>query len=168
MTDYPECRVPATLVCVLITGLLVSCGGEGAADVAEGRYRVHIEGHLTDTLAGPAVFRESRGGVGIELGAQGGPGFSIELGPRPLRARSYEIVAAELLEDVRADSVRRAIAFLTLDNTRFEASSGSISLSHVGEGEVQGTLDVVMERTSRGQPDDSPIWVTGELRATPN
>lgn len=151
---------------LLLVLLLMGCGAESKLDVATGRYRARVEGSLTDTLSGPAVYRQGSNRVGIELGQPDGAGLSIELGPRPLRARTYDVVAAELLDGARPDGPRGLIAFLSMGDARLEAVRGSLSVTRTTEGEVGATFDFEMEGFANGSPDDLSVRVRGRLRAT--
>ncbi|MFB6230210.1 MAG: hypothetical protein ABEL04_03550 [Salinibacter sp.] len=173
-------RRSATACLLLCTVLLcLGCGDEAALDVEKGQYQVSIEGSLTDTLAGPAVYRlQEEKRVRIELGTRKGPGLSIELEPRlPHSERGgeegsvprpgrYDVVAASLLDRPHPDSLTGLIAFLSVADAQFAATQGHFSITHVADGTVTGTLDLTMEE----RPDDSlperAVRVTGALRAT--
>ena len=169
-------RVVSMLSCAFfgLGLLLVGCGTEPEPDVAEGRYRLYVEGGLTDTLTGSAVYRQQENGrVGIELGPRDGPGLSIELtstdrsrDPSGIREGMppgrYNVVPASLLDRARADSLSGLIAFLSVADRHFTATRGHLSVTHAGNGTVSGRLAVKMaERT--GGPS---VRVTGVLRAT--
>lgn len=147
--------------------LLAGCGEETKLGVIPGEYRARLEGSLTDTLAGPAVYRQQDDRlVGIELGAQDSSGLSIQLGPRPLHSRTYTVTEASLLEGRAADRLTGVIAFLSLRNVDLRATRGSLSVSHVGDGEVRGTFDFDMRGRAPESPGELSVRVTGELRAT--
>ncbi len=157
--------------------LLVGCSDEAGLDVAEGRYRLFVEGGLADTLTGPALVRVQRNGhVGIELGPRDGPGLSIEVASpsrpdsdadgAPIRSRvqpgRYDVVTASLLNGPRADSLSGLIAFLSVADAQFVATQGHLSVTRVGDGRVEGTFG--LEMTERA--DGRTVRVTGALRAT--
>lgn len=147
--------------------LLVGCGNGTEPDVAAGRYRAHLEGSLTDTLTGPAVYRlQDDELVGIELGPRDGPGLSIQLRPRPLRPRTYEVTAAPLLEASSADSLTGVIAFLSVKKARLRAARGSLSVTHADDETMRGRFDFGMEGTMDSHPGKLSVRVWGELRAT--
>lgn len=160
-------RISPALLCVGLglTLLLVGCGDETELDVAEGRYRLHVEGGLTDTLTGPAVLDSQRDGrLGIELGKRDGPGMSIELVPPPSDSGRYEVVAAELLHSPPSDNLTGLIAFLSVTGAQFTATNGFLSVTHVDDESVAGTLDVEMEE--QGSTGDRSVRVRGVLRAS--
>lgn len=162
-------RPPGVLWGILLVGglLLVGCEEEAVPDVTEGTYRAHVEGALTDTLSGPAVYRNRAGRlVGLELGTRDGAGLSIEVGPQPLRPGTYEVVAAELLENASSDSLTGTLAFLSVEGTQFEATRGTLLVTHVGDSEVRGTINFEMEERSTGRLPERSVRVRGELRAT--
>lgn len=147
--------------------LLAGCRNETKLGVTSGQYRARLKGSLTDTLSGPAVFRRQDDElVGMELGSRGGPGLSFQLGPHPLQPRSYVVVEAPLLEGRPADRRTGVLAFLSLQNVQLRATRGSLSVSHVGDGEIWGTFDFDMRGGTPGSPGELSVRVTGELRAT--
>ncbi len=177
-------RVSSTLFCggLVLVLLMAGCGDETGLDVAKGRYRLFVEGSLTDTLTGPSFVRAQRNGhVGIELGPRDGPGLSIELAspPRPdpdadgslIRSRvqpgRYDVVAASLLNGPRADSLTGLLAFLSVNDAEFEATQGHLLVTHIGDGSVGGTFDMKMKERTNGPLGDRSVRVTGVLRATP-
>lgn len=175
-------RVVSVGVAVLLGLLLTGCGRESGLDVAEGQYRLQVAGAMTDTLTGAAVLRASSAGrTGIELGAREGPGLSIEIASvhqteqraatsrAPVSPGRYVVVSGTLLDASSAspDSLSGVLAFLSLTETMFVATQGHLSVTHVGNGTLDGTLDLRMrERGRAGAAAPRTIRVTGALRAT--
>jgi hypothetical protein len=172
-------RVASVLSAALLALLLIGCGGGSGLDVAEGRYRLYVEGSLTDTLTGPALVRTYRNGhVGIELGPRDGPGLSMELKPPPqpdrrangsapsVPPRRYDVVAASLLDGAPADSLSGLMAFLSLADFQFTATQGHFSVTQAGGGTVGGRLDVEMTDRGDAAPGERTVRVTGVLWAT--
>jgi hypothetical protein len=172
-------RVASALSCACLVVLLVGCGGGTDLDVAEGRYRLYVEGHLTDTLSGPAVVRTHQNGrVGLELGDRDGSGLSIELTPaaRPdhdahssppsVPAGRYDVVATSLLDGPSADSLSGLMAFLSVADRQFVATQGRLSVTEAGDGTVGGTLEFEMAEQGSDTPGENTIRVTGVVRAT--
>lgn len=159
---------PSVWCLLLVVLLWTGCDDDVVPNVAEGRYRAEVSGGMVDTLTGPARFRHQDGTLlGMELGQREGSGVSLEIGPEPLEAGAYDVVAAELIEGPDADSLKGMFAFLRLGNARFEATRGRLSVTHVDEGEVRGTFEFQMDGYATGSPDDLSIVVEGALRATP-
>lgn len=171
-------RVASALFCLCVVLLLAGCGEESGLDVAEGQYRLYVEGHLTDTLSGPATVRPRRNGrVGLELGTREGPGLSIELTPPSQPDRSadpsrtqvapgrYDVVAAPLLERPPADSLAGLLAFLSVDDAKFAATEGHFVVTHVGAETVEGRLHLEMTEQGNEALGGRTVWVTGALRA---
>jgi len=165
------------LLCTVL--LCLGCRDEAALNEEKGRYQVSIEGGLTDTLAGPAVYRrQEEGRVRIELGTRDGPGLSIELEPRPPhpdrgsegasvpRPGRYDVVATSLLDHPRPDSLTGLIAFLSVADAQFAATQGHLSITHVADGTVTGTLDFTMEERLDDSLSERAVRVTGALQAT--
>jgi len=172
-------RVGSALFGVCLVLLLIGCGRGTDLDVAEGRYRLYVEGHLVDTLSGPAVVRTQQNGhVGLELGNRDGPGLSIELTPaaRPnhdanssppsVSAGRYEVVAASLLNGPSADSLSGLVAFLSMADLQFVATQGHLSVTETRDGTVGGTLEFEMAEQESDTPGERTVRVTGVLRAT--
>ena len=172
-------RVASALSCACLVVLLIGCGSETDLDVAEGRYRLYVEGHLTDTLSGPAVVRTQQNGhVGFELGERGGPGLSMELtsptrsndgvdaSPAPVSPGRYDVVAGSLLNAPSADSLSGLVAFLSVADLQFVATQGHLSVSETGDGMVGGTLEFEMVERESDTPGERTVRVTGVLRAT--
>lgn len=170
-------RVVSALSCAFVglALLLIGCGSEPEPDVTEGRYRLYVEGSLTDTLTGPAIVRTQRnGGVGIELGKRDGSGLSIELTPAnrsgdpsglqgEMPPGRYTVVPSSLLGGSPADSVSGLIAaFLSVADRHFTATRGRLSVTGVGDGTVAGRIDFEMAERAGGRS----VRVTGVLRAT--
>lgn len=146
----------------------MECEDDIAPNVAEGRYRAHVSGGMVDTLEGPARFRHHDDTFrGIELGTVPGSGFSIEIGPVPIEPGVYDVVAAQLLEGPHADSLKGVVAFFQLGNAEFETEGGSLSITHVDEGEMRGTFEFEMKGYASGHPNALSILVEGSLSATP-
>ena len=172
-------RVASALSCACLVVLLIGCGSETDLDVAEGRYRLYVEGHLTDTLSGPAVVHTQQNGrVGLELGNRDSSGLSIELTPaaRPnhdakssppsVSTGRYEVVAASLLNGPSADNLSGLVAFLSMADLQFVATQGHLSVSETGDGMVGGTLEFEMAERESDTPGERTVRVTGVLRAT--
>lgn len=171
------------LSCALLGGilLLIGCSKETGLGVAEGRYRLHVEGNLTDTLTGPAVYRrQPNGRIGLELGSPDGAGVSIALKPlprssdrtadggrSPLRVHPgrYDVVAGELLGP-RTDSLTGLVAFLSVANAEFVATHGRLTVTDVEEGRVGGTFHFEMKERAANPSPRRSVRVTGVLRAT--
>lgn len=163
----PVLRACSGVLLVAVALLGIGCGGENELGVAEGRYQLYIEGSLTDTLTGPAILRPQRNGrLGIELGSRDSSGLSLELTRSPRASGRYEVVGAELLDGPQADSLRGAIAFLSVADAQFAATQGRLSVTEVGEETIEGTLDMEMEERRNGPSGNRSVRVTGALRAT--
>jgi hypothetical protein len=156
---------------LLLGGLLfVGCEGKGTPpDVPAGRFTVHVEGSVSDTLTGPVHYRMSDGAlVGLELGPEDGAGLSIELEPQPPALRTYEVIDAELFEMERAESAPGVLAFLTIGEARFETTDGSLELTYLNDEQVGATFSFLMEGDFEDGPSDAPsVKVTGSLNAPP-
>jgi len=172
-------RVGSALFGVCLVLLLIGCGRGTDLDVAEGRYRLYLKGHLTDTLSGPAIVRTQQNGhVGLELGDRDGSGLSIELTPaaRPDRDASpppssvspgrYDVVASSLLDAPSADSLSGLLAFLSVADREFVATQGHFSVTEARDGTVGGTLEFEMAERESDTPGERTVRVTGVLRAT--
>lgn len=150
--------------------LLVGCGGKGQVpDVPAGQFEATVEGAVRDTLSG-AVHYRTRGDslVGLELGPRDGPGLSIELEPQLPALRTYEVVEGELFGTDRPGSSSGAMAFLATGEAQFEATSGSLELTYVGDEQVGATFTFQMEGEFVKGPSGSPgVNVTGVLNAPP-
>ncbi len=122
---------------------------------------------MTDTIAGPAFYRLEAGElVGIELGAKDQPGLSLELEPRPLTQRTYEVVEWDLLDAERDDVPPGVVAFLKVRDARFEATRGTLDVTYVGETEVGATFEFEMEGSFvGGSSPEASVHVTGSFRA---
>lgn len=156
---------------LLVSGLvLTGCEGQGnPPDVASGRFTAYVDGTVSDTLSGAAHYRMDDGAiVGLEMGAKEGPGLSIELEPKPLDLRTYEVVEAELFGLDRSDSPPGVLAFLALRDLHFESTHGSLNLTYINEEQVGATFTFQMEGTRvEGPSDDASVEVTGALNAPP-
>jgi hypothetical protein len=163
------------LAALLLVPLLIGCEEESGLGVAEGRYRLQVAGAVTDTLAGTAVLRSpAPSRTGLELGARGEPGLSIEFthaAPGAEEAavasgRRYGAVQAALLDGPRPDSLSRLVAFLSLTDADFVATQGHFSVTHAGDGTVEGTVNLRMQERSPLTGAPRTVRVTGALRAT--
>ncbi|MCS3639667.1 hypothetical protein GGP77_002237 [Salinibacter ruber] len=169
----PRClALPLSLAGLCLVLLLSGCGDASDLGVAAGRYRLQIQGAVTDTLAGPAVLRSARDArVGLELGTRDGPGLSMAFTPRgtggaPDAATGrYDVVRAALLNAPRTDSLPGLVAFLSLPDARFEATEGHVSITRAGRGAVGGTFTLEMTEQAPALPTSRTIQVTGTLRA---
>jgi len=158
------------LLLLLLGGLvLAGCGGRGSSpDVPAGRFTAQVEGTVSDTLRGEAFARRSGDELlGLELGPEDGAGLSIELEPRPLALRTYEVVDAELFRLERPDTPPGLLAFLRLEHAQFEAVDGTLELTYVNEDRVGATFSFQMEGAfEEGGEDGVSVEVTGELNAS--
>jgi len=172
-------RIASALSGACLVILLIGCGSGTDLDVAEGRYRLYLKGHLTDTLSGPAIVRTQQNGhVGLELGDRDGSGLSIELArtprsndsanvaPPPVSAGRYDVVAGSLLDAPSADSLSGLLAFLSVADREFVATQGHLSVTETGDGMVGGTLEFEMAERESDTPGERTVRVTGVLRAT--
>ncbi|MFP4229309.1 MAG: hypothetical protein ACLFTE_10855 [Salinivenus sp.] len=166
---FGRLRLASWLLLALSGAVLVGCGSADApVDVEEGQFVAEIAGGVTDTLSGPVHYRMRDGElVGLELGAQDGPGLSIELEPRPLSSSTYEVVEDELFGVEHKRAPARALAFLTKGDAEFTARRGSVTVER-GQGEtVTATFSFEMAgRLSRGG-GDAGVLVDGQLHALP-
>ena len=155
----------------LLGGLLLAgCEGKGTPpDVSAGRFTVHVEGSVSDTLTGPAHYRMDDGAlVGLELGPKDGAGLSMELEPQPPALRTYEVIDAELFNMERPESPPGVLAFLTVGEARFEATDGTLELTYLNDEQVGATFSFLMEGDFEDGPSDGPsVKVTGSLNAPP-
>lgn len=158
------------LACV---GLLVLVGVacskmEGTApSTPAGKFEATVEGAITDTLRGRAHYRLSDSMlVGLELDADSVRGLSVEMEPRSLALRTYEVVDAELLGVERGEELPGFNAFLVTQNGDFHATAGSLHVSYLSEGELGATFSVEMEGTFDGVPGHDPsLSVSGTVHA---
>lgn len=155
---------------VLLTAVVLwaaACGSESDLGVEEGRYRLYVEGSVTDTLTGPAVVHpDENGRRRIELGGRDRPGLSLEIATRPQAAGRYDAVGPELLDAVRDDSLAGFRAFLSVAEVQFAATDGRFSVTEVEEGRLGGTLEMTMEEQGGALAGRRSVRVTGVLRAT--
>ena len=150
--------------------LLVGCKGTGTPpDVPAGRFTACVEGSVRDTLTGPVYYRMDDGAlVGLELGPKDGAGLSMELEPQPPALRTYEVIDAELFNTERPDHPPGTLAFLTVDDARFEATDGTLELTYLNDEQVGATFSFLMEGNFKEGPSDAPsVQVTGSLNAPP-
>jgi hypothetical protein len=162
---------------ILSTGLLLlgalllgGCEGRGSPpDVPAGEFTAHVRGTVDDTIAGPVHYRmKSDSLVGLELGAKDGPGLSIELEPQPPALRTYEVVDWTLFGKDRSESPPGLVAFLTVDEAKFEATDGTLELTYVDDERVGATFSFQMEGEFVDGPSENPtVEVSGALNAPP-
>jgi hypothetical protein len=106
--------------------------------------------------------------VGLELGPKDGAGLSMELEPRPPALRTYEVIDAELFNTERPEHPPGILAFLTVDDARFEAADGTFELTYLNDEQVGATFSFLMEGDFENGPSDAPsVQVTGALNAPP-
>jgi len=191
-TSIRRVCVGALLAAVVFVG--VGCGNESDLGVEEGRYRLYVEGSVTDTLTGSAVVHpDENGRRRVELGGRDRPGLSLEVAMRSQAAGRYDAVGPELLDGAHADSLDgfRAFlsvaevqfaatdgrfsvteagagfrAFLSVAEVQFAATDGRFSVTEAGEGRLGGTLDMTMEEQGEAVAGRRSVRVTGVLRAT--
>jgi hypothetical protein len=157
--------------------LLPGCGADAGPDVPPGRYRLYVEGSVTDTLRGTArlQFRE-QGRVGLELGPRNGPGLSIELVAETrddpanrLPPGRYNVVATGLYPDGLPPNPSRppeALVILSTGNAQFVGTKGHLSITPLNADAVGARLRVDMRSRHGGRPASRSIRVTGVLRAS--
>jgi hypothetical protein len=158
------------LLLVLGGLLLPGCEGKGhRPNVPAGQFTAYVEGAVSDTLTGPVHYRAKDDSlVGLELGPKDGPGLSMELEPQPSELRTYEVVNWELFNLERPGSPPGVVAFLTVEEGRFEATDGTLKLTYVGEEQVGATFSFQMEGDFVEGPSEIPsVSVTGALNAPP-
>jgi len=164
-----DCAFLRFLGSLLFLGLLVGgCDDEGTIpDVQSGTYRVRVVGAVQDTLSGPVRYRLREGGlVGFELGAQEGPGLSIQMERRPLGRRTYSVVDAALFDTKRPDERPGVFAFLAHSGAMFEATDGSLEVTYADEDRVGATFEFVMEGSFTDGPTETvAVHVQGTLNA---
>jgi hypothetical protein len=138
-----------------------------APPTPEGRFEVTVDGALTDTLRGRARYRLADSMlVGLELDIDSVRGVSVELEPRTLALRTYEVVDAELLGVERTGALPGLNAFLVTRNGDFHATAGSLRVSYVTDGAVGATFSLHMEGTFDGVPATEPsLTVAGTVHA---
>ena len=169
----------ALLSCVALALLLVGCGDGSGLDVAQGQYRFVVKGSLADTLTGPAIVRpRDNGRVGIELGARGDPGLSMELVPTAqapdsastslasVSPRRYDVVAASLLDAPSPDSLSGFLAFLSVAGREFVAMQGHLSVTRVSDEAAEGRIELEMAERAAPASESPAVRVSGALRAT--
>jgi len=164
-TSIRRVCVGALLAAVVFVG--VGCGNESDLGVEEGRYRLYVEGSVTDTLTGSAVVHpDENGRRRVELGGRDRPGLSLEVAMRSQAAGRYDAVGPELLDGAHADSLAGFRAFLSVAGVQFAATDGRFSVTEAGEGRLGGTLDMTMEEQGEAVAGRRSVRVTGVLRAT--
>ena len=155
----------------LVGGLLCGCGGRGTPPkVSSGEFTAYVEGSLSDTLSGDVHHRITEEGTltGLELGPKDGVGLSIELEPLAPALRSYEVVDAELFGITRPNHPPGVMAFLTLDEGKFESVEGTFELTYVDEEQIGATFTFQMEGGFDSDLGEVPsVEVTGALNAAP-
>ncbi len=156
---------------LLLSGLsMIGCESKGnRPNVPAGQFTAHVKGALSDTLTGPVHYR-SKGDslVGLELGTKDGPGLSIELEPQPPALRTYEVVNWELFNRDRSESPPGAVAFLTVEEARFEATDGSLELTYVNDEQIGAKFTFQMQGNYVAGPSEAPsVEVSGALNAPP-
>lgn len=154
----------------LIGLLLAGCEGKGRLpNVSAGQFTAHVDGAVRDTLTGPVHYRVKDDSlVGLELGAKDGPGLSIELEPQPPALRTYEVINWELFNRERPGSLPGVVAFLTVDEARFETTDGTLELTYVGDEQVGARFNFQMDGEFVEGPSEVPsVEVTGSLNAPP-
>jgi hypothetical protein len=156
--------------------LLPGCGADAGPDVPPGRYRLYVEGSITDTLRGTArlQFRE-QGRVGLELGPRNGPGLSIELvaethgdSTNQLSPGRYDVVATGLYPDGLPPNPPRpsdALVILSTGDAQFVGTKGHLSVTPLNADAVGARLRVDMRSRYRGRSSSRSVRVTGVLHA---
>lgn len=158
--------------CLIILGVwfVAGCGGRGTPpDVPTGRFVVHIDGSISDTLEGSAHYRKADASVvGLELGAPNARGLSMELEPRLPALRTYEVVDWELFNLERAGDGPGVMAFLRVDGAQFRATSGTLEVTYVEDERIGATFSMEMEGNFNDGPETSPsVHVVGTVNAPP-
>ncbi len=167
------------LLLLLGLGVLVGGCGDGPGSAydlgwllgAQSTFEATAEGAVDGALAGTAEFRTDEEGnlVGIDLIHidDSTRGLSIELEPRPLEERTYEVVTPGLLGVERADAPAGFVAFFESGTHSFQAVRGTLRVTQAGAASVRGTFDVRMSGAPEGGsfPGDDVI-VRGSFRAT--
>lgn len=163
----PRFSLVCWLLFIVLTGGLLGCGDGARPEVPQGQFTAEVEGGITDTIVGPAFYRMEEGDlIGIELGARDRPGLSMEMEPRPPDQRTYEVVEWSLLDAEREDTAPGVVAFLVVQDARFEATNGTLELTYVGEEEVGATFEFEMEGSFvGGSSPEASVHVTGSFRA---
>lgn len=163
----PRFSLVCGMVLFLLAGGLFGCGEGSRPEVPEGQFTAEVRGGVNDTIAGSAFYRLDAGElVAVELGAKDQPGLSLELEPRPLEQRTYEVVEWNLLDAERDDASPGVVAFLEVQDARFEATRGTLEVTYVGEAEVGATFEFEMEGSfTGGSAPDASVHVTGSFRA---
>jgi len=104
--------------------------------------------------------------VGLELDIDSVRGVSVELEPRTLALRTYEVVDAELLGVERTGALPGLNAFLVTRNGDFHATAGSLRVSYVADGAVGATFSLHLEGTFDGVPATEPsLRLSGTVHA---
>ena len=160
-------RVCSGVLLAAVVFLGVGCGNGSDLGVEEGRYRLYVEGSVTDTLTGSAVVHpDENGRRRVELGERDRPGLSLELATRSQAEGRYNAVGPELFNGVRDDSLTGVRAFLSVAGVQFAATDGRFSVTETGEGRLGGTLDMTMDEQGEAVAGRRSVRVTGVLRAT--
>jgi hypothetical protein len=167
----------ARLSCLLLSLALVllsiagtGCSEEGGAppDVDVGRFDVSVEGAMEASYAGEARYRLVDGQLaGFELVIDSTSGISIDVEHSPIERTTFQVVEWELMQVERPGGAPGTMAFLETPNAAFEARDGTVSVTYTGEGEIGGNLELTMEGSREGVPEDThSIRMTGQWIAT--
>ena len=165
------CRLSCLLAGVVLAVFAVGLGctkTQGTAPSApEGRFELTTRGAMDDTLRGRATYRLADSLlVGLELDVDSVRGLSVELKPRPLALRTYEVVDAELLGVPRNDAPPGLNAFLVTGAGDFHATAGSLAVTYLTDGELGATVSMQMRGTFDGVPSTRPsLTLSGTVHA---
>lgn len=167
-------------VLLLVAASFVSsgCGDDEASyDMewllgASSTFEATMEGIVEGSIAGTATFHmDSEGNlVGIELVHidDSTRGISIELEPRPMEARAYDVVMPELMGFERSDSQAGFTAFFESGDHSFQAARGMLRIDQADRTSIQGTFEIEMEGRSseNGGVAEGDVTVHGTFQAT--
>lgn len=161
------CLCAGAVLAILAAGLGCTKTQGTAPAAPEGRFEVTTQGAMRDTLRGRATYRLADSLLaGIELDVDSVQGLSVELEPRPLALRTYEVVDAELLGVSRGDSLPGLNAFLVTQAGDFHATAGSLDVTYLTNGELGATVSMQMRGTFDGVPGAAPsLTLTGTIHA---
>jgi hypothetical protein len=155
---------------MLVMLLLAGCGRQDGVPpgVEAGRFTAQVQGSVSDSLRGEAVYRMEDGRLtGVELSVDSTRGISVDVEPRRQARGVYEIVDWELMGVDRGDEPSGAVAFLELPRGQFHAVAGTLTVSYATSSEVSGSFVFRMEGSLDGVPGDAPsVSTTGSFRAT--
>lgn len=140
---------------------------------AESQFQARVEGTLDGTFAGEAYFRTNADGqlVGLELlhGLDSTRGVSIELEPRALSPRTYEVLPASLMHVDRPGAPVGITAYYEDGQRAFTAVRGSLVVETVEASVINGTFTLEMDsRVGPNQPAQDDLTLTGSFTATPS